>query len=300
MRGYLMYFKVPLRMFQHDKLKNLSDIFLYSFLCGFAQEDKSAVFSHYTNQQLVDIFGCSSQTISNSITRLVKLGLVKRVDDTRFSDKTNDFFCKRTLITDPDLYREYSQESYISVNTNWLSDWKLPFRAVQLLAIMWSTYYQSGKDKFVEFDIHTVMTIMGNVNYRTYINNFNLLKELGLIKELTEKHDPKKLIELSVEYLGKEVNPEEVLVSTVEAENVKSSVGKFKYMVSYFVKFLRQKSSKVVKNLLHKLDPSITVKKTLEPVWQAFNYYERHSIRASMPEDADPTDGYFVQGEIYG
>lgn len=295
-----MYFKVPLRMFQHDKLKNLSDIFLYSFLCGFAQEDKSAVFSHYTNQQLVDIFGCSSQTISNSITRLVKLGLVKRVDDTRFSDKTNDFFCKRTLITDPALYREYSQESYISVNTNWLSDWKLPFRAVQLLAIMWSTYYQSGKDKFVEFDIHTVMTIMGNVNYRTYINNFNLLKELGLIKELTEKHDPKKLIELSVEYLGKEVNPEEVLVSTVEVENVKYSVGKFKYMVSYFVKFLRQKSSKVVKNLLHKLDPSITVKKTLEPVWQAFNYYERQSIRASMPEDADPTDGYFVQGEIYG
>lgn len=295
-----MYFKVPLRMFQHDKLKNLSDIFLYSFLCGFAQEDKSAVFSHYTNQQLVDIFGCSSQTISNSITRLVKLGLVKRVDDTRFSDKTNDFFCKRTLITDPALYREYSQESYISVNTNWLSDWKLPFRAVQLLAIMWSTYYQSGKDKFVEFDIHTVMTIMGNVNYRTYINNFNLLKELGLVKELTEKHNPKKLIELSVEYLGKEVNPEEVLVSTVEAENVKSSVGKFKYMVSYFVKFLRQKSSKVVKNLLHKLDPSITVKKTLEPVWQAFDYYERQSIRSQIPEDADHRNGYFVQGEIYG
>lgn len=300
MRGYLMYFKVPLRMFQHDKLKNLSDIFLYSFLCGFAQEDKSAVFSHYTNQQLVDIFGCSSQTISNSITRLVKLGLVKRVDDTRFSDKTNDFFCKRTLITDPALYREYSQESYISVNTNWLSDWKLPFRAVQLLAIMWSTYYQSGKDKFVEFDIHTVMTIMGNVNYRTYINNFNLLKELGLVKELTEKHDPKKLIELSVEYLGKEVNPEEVLVSTVEAENVKYSVGKFKYMVTYFVKFLRQKSSKVVKNLLHKLDPSITVKKTLEPVWQAFDYYERQSIRSRIPEDTDPRNGYFVQGEIYG
>lgn len=287
-------------MFQHDKLKNLSDIFLYSFLCGFAQEDKSAVFSHYTNQQLVDIFGCSSQTISNSITRLVKLGLVKRVDDTRFSDKTNDFFCKRTLITDPALYREYTQESYISVNTNWLSDWKLPFRAVQLLAFLWSNYYVDGKNRFIEYDIHTVMASLGNVNYRTYINNFNLLKELGLIKEITEKHDPKKLIELSVEYLGKEVNPEEVLVSTVEAENVKSSVGKFKYMVSYFVKFLRQKSSKVVKNLLHKLDPSITVKKTLEPVWQAFNYYERQSIRASMPEDADPTDGYFVQGEIYG
>lgn len=295
-----MYFKVPLRMFQHDKLKNLSDIFLYSFLCGFAQEDKSAVFSHYTNQQLVDIFGCSSQTISNSITRLVKLELVKRVDDTRFSDKTNDFFCKRTLITDPALYREYSQESYISVNTNWLSDWKLPFRAVQLLSIMWSTYYQSGKDKFVEFDIHTVMTIMGNVNYRTYINNFNLLKELGLVKELTEKHDPKKLIELSVEYLGKEVNPEEVIESTVDIESAKSSVGKFKTMVKWAVKFLRQKSSKVVKNLLHKLDPSITVKRTLEPVWQAFNYYERQSIRASIPEDADPTDGYFVQGEIYG
>lgn len=300
MRGYLMYFKVPLRMFQHEELKNLSDIFLYSFLCGFAQEDKSAVFSHYTNQQLVDIFGCSSQTISNSITRLVKLGLVKRVDDTRFSDKTNDFFCKRTLITDPALYREYAQELYISVNTNWLSDWKLPFRAVQLLAFLWSNYYVDGKNRFIEYDIHTVMASLGNVNYRTYINNFNLLKELGLIKEITEKHDPKKLIELSVEYLGKEVNPEEVLVSTVEAENVKSSVGKFKYMVSYFVKFLRQKSSKVVKNLLHKLDPSITVKKTLEPVWQAFNYYERQSIRASMPEDADPTDGYFVQGEIYG
>lgn len=300
MRGYLMYFKVPLRMFQHDKLKNLSDIFLYSFLCGFAQEDKSAVSSHYTNQQLVDIFGCSSQTISNSITRLVKLGLVKRVDDTRFSDKTNDFFCKRTLITDPTLYREYAQEVYISVNTNWLSDWKLPFRAVQLLAFLWSNYYVDGKNRFIEYDIHTVMASLGNVNYRTYINNFNLLKELGLIKELTEKHDPKKLIELCVEYLGKEVNPEEVISSAVETENVKSSVGKFKSMVSYFTKYLRQKSSKVIKNLLHKLDPSITVKRTLEPVWQAFNYYERQSIRSQIPEDADHRDGYFVQGEIYG
>lgn len=296
-----MYFKVPLRMFQHDKLKNLSDIFLYSFLCGFAQEDKSAVFSHYTNQQLVDIFGCSSQTISNSITRLVKLGLVKRVEDTRFSNKTDDFFCKRTIITDPALYREYTKENcYISVNTNWLSDWKLPFRAVQLLAYLWSNYYASGKYRFIEYDIHTVMECMGNVNYRTYINNFNLLKELGLLKELTEKHDPKKLIELSVEYLGEEVNPEEVISSAVETKNVKSSMGKFKSMVSYFTKYLRQKSSKVIKNLLHKLDPSITVKRTLEPVWQAFNYYERQSIRSQIPEDADPRNGYFVQGEIYG
>lgn len=298
MRGYFMYFKVHVNMFKHKDLKNLSDIFLYSFLCGFAKEDQKEVYSHYTNQQLVDIFGCSSQTISNSITRLVKLGLVKRYEDTRFSESNYDFFCRRTLVADTTLYRSYAGEHYLSVNTNWLSDWKLPFRAVQLLALFWSSYFMNNS-RIVEFTIEQVMDIMGNVNYRTYINNYNLLEELGLIKVYSEKHEQYKCIELCVEYLGEEVKPEEVLGSVVETENIKSSVGKLKSVVSYFVKFLRQKSSKVVKKLLHKLDPSITVKRTLEPLWQAFDYYDRLSIRSRIPEDADPRDGYFVQGEGY-
>jgi hypothetical protein len=285
-------------MFQHKDLKNLSDIFLYSFLCGFAKEDQKEVYSHYTNQQLVDIFGCSSQTISNSITRLVKLGLVKRYEDTRFSESHCDFFCRRTIVADTTLYRSYAGEHYLSVNTNWLSDWKLPFRAVQLLALFWSSYFMNNS-RIVEFTTEQVMDIMGNVNYRTYINNYNLLEELGLIKVNSEKHEQYKCIELCVEYLGEEVNPEEVLGSAVETESIKSSVGKLKSVISYFTKYLRQKSSKVVKNLLHKLDPSITVKRTLEPLWQAFDYYDRLSIRSRIPEDADPRDGYFVQGEGY-
>ena len=293
-----MYFKVHVNMFQHKDLKNLSDIFLYSFLCGFAKEDQKEVYSHYTNQQLVDIFGCSSQTISNSITRLVKLGLVKRYEDTHFSESNLDFFCRRTIVTDTTLYRSYAGEHYLSVNTNWLSDWKLPFRAVQLLALFWSSYFMNNS-RIIEFTTEQVMDIMGNVNYRTYINNYNLLEELGLIKVYSEKHEHYKCIELCVEYLGEEVKPEEVLGSTVGTESIKSSVGKLKSVVSYFVKFLRQKSSKVVKNLLHKLDPSITVKRTLEPLWQAFDYYDRLSIRSRIPEDADPRDGYFVQGEGY-
>ena len=298
MRGYFMYFKVHVNMFQHKDLKNLSDIFLYSFLCGFAKEDQKEVYSHYTNQQLVDIFGCSSQTISNSITRLVKLGLVKRYEDTRFSESYCDFFCRRTIVADTTLYRSYAGEHYLSVNTNWLSDWKLPFRAVQLLALFWSSYFMNNS-RIVEFTTEQVMDIMGNVNYRTYINNYNLLEELGLIKVNSEKHEQYKCIELCVEYLGEEVNPEEVLGSAVETESIKSSVGKLKSVISYFTKYLRQKSSKVVKNLLHKLDPSITVKRTLEPLWQAFDYYDRLSIRSRIPEDADPRDGYFVQGEGY-
>lgn len=293
-----MYFKVHVNMFQHKDLKNLSDIFLYSFLCGFAKEDQKEVYSHYTNQQLVDIFGCSSQTISNSITRLVKLGLVKRYEDTRFSESHCDFFCRRTIVADTTLYRSYAGEHYLSVNTNWLSDWKLPFRAVQLLALFWSSYFMNNS-RIVEFTTEQVMDIMGNVNYRTYINNYNLLEELGLIKVNSEKHEQYKCIELCVEYLGEEVNPEEVLGSAVETESIKSSVGKLKSVISYFTKYLRQKSSKVIKNLLHKLDPSITVKRTLEPLWQAFDYYDRLSIRSRIPEDADPRDGYFVQGEGY-
>nr|DAW09319.1 MAG TPA: hypothetical protein [Caudoviricetes sp.] len=34
-----MYFKVYLEMFKQQELKNLTDIFLYSFLCAFAKED---------------------------------------------------------------------------------------------------------------------------------------------------------------------------------------------------------------------------------------------------------------------
>ena len=54
-----------------------------------------------------------------------------------------------------------------------------------------------------------------------------------------------KFIELLQRNLGKEVNLEEVIESTV---------GKFKTMVKWAVRFLRQKASKVVKELLRKLD----------------------------------------------
>lgn len=63
-----------------------------------------------------------------------------------------------------------------------------------------------------------------------------------------------KFIELLQRNLGKEVNLEEVIESTVNIESTKSSVGKFKTMVKWAVRFLRQKASKVVKELLRKLD----------------------------------------------
>ena len=34
-----MYFKVYTEMFHDDRIKNLMDIYLYSFLCGFAKKD---------------------------------------------------------------------------------------------------------------------------------------------------------------------------------------------------------------------------------------------------------------------
>lgn len=294
-----MYFKVYLEMFKQNELKNLTDIFLYSFLCAFAKEGEKEVYSHYTNQQLVDIFGCTHQTISNSVTRLVKLGLVKRFDDTRFSYTNGDFYCKRTLVTKTEFYNKYAVEDYISVKSHWLTEWKLPIRAVQLLGIFWSAYYKRGKSTTLHTTSHDLIDLMGDVNYRTYINNLNLLKDLGLITELTPKNAHDKIFELSVEYLGAEVSPEEVLEAvSVEdkAQDNKGSVGKFNTLLKWTKRFLRGKASKVVNKILKVLDPIAEVKQSLEPLWQAFNYYERANIRATIPEDADPRDGYFVQG----
>nr|DAW09320.1 MAG TPA: replisome organizer [Caudoviricetes sp.] len=297
-----MYFKVYLEMFKQQELKNLTDIFLYSFLCAFAKEGENKVYSHYTNQQLVDIFGCTHQTISNSVTRLEKLGLVKRFDDTRFSYTNGDFYCKRTLVTDTEFFNKYAVEDYISVKSHWLTEWKLPIRAVQLLGIFWSAYFKRGKSMTLYTTSHDLIDLMGNVNYRTYINNLNLLKDLGLITELTPKNKHEKEFFLSVKYLGDDVSPEEVIEAvSVEdkAQDNKGSVGKFNTLLKWAKRYLRSKSSKVVNKILKVLDPYITVKKSLEPLWQVFNFYERANIRAMIPEDADPRDGYFVQGEGY-
>lgn len=294
-----MYFKVYLEMFKQQELKNLTDIFLYSFLCAFAKEGEKEVYSHYTNQQLVDIFGCTNQTISNSVTRLEKLGLVKRIEHTGFSYTNGDFYCKRTLVTNTEFFNKYAIEDYISVKSHWLTEWKLPIRAVQLLGIFWSSYFKIGKRTSLQTTSHDIIDMMGNVNYRTYINNLNLLKDLGLITEVTPKNAHEKEFNLSVEYLGDEVNPEEVIETvSVEdkAQDNKGSVGKFNTILKWAKRYLRSKSSKVVNKILKVLDPIAEVKQSLVPLWQAFNFYERANIRAMIPEDADPRDGYFVQG----
>lgn len=295
----IMYFKVYVNMFHDDRIKNLMDIYLYSFLCGFAKDDSQEVYSHYNNQQLVEVFGCSSATISNSITRLEKLGLVKRFEKKGFSEKTFDFFCKRTLKVDTSVYRELAYGDYIYIQSHWLTEWKLPIRAVQLLGLFNSAYHKLGNNEKLVASPQDLIVSMGNVNYRTYINNLNLLKELGLIEELTPKNEHNKLFQLSAQLVNDCVESEE-LFSTVDLEEVakdcKYTVGKFKSLLAWVRRFLRGKSDKVINRVLAILSPKETVSKTLEPLWEAFNFYERESIRLTIPEGVDHRLGYFVQG----
>lgn len=294
-----MYFKVYLDMFHDVRLKNLMDIYLYSFLCGFAKADSQVAYSHYNNQQLVDIFGCSSATVSNSITRLENLGLVNRIEKKGFSQKTFDFYCKRTLKVDTSLYNELSTDDYIYIQSHWLTDWKLPLRATQLLGLFNSAYHKLGKDEDLIASPQDLMENMGNVNYRTYINNLNLLKDLGLLEEVTPKNEHNKLFHLSAKVVNDCVESEE-LFDNVDLEEVakdsKYTVGKLKFLLAWVRRFLRNKSSKVINRVLEILSPKEKVSKTLEPLWEAFNLYERESIRLTIPEGADHRAGYFVQG----
>lgn len=295
----IMYFKVYVNMFHDDRIKNLMDIYLYSFLCGFAKDDSQVVYSHYNNQQLVEVFGCSSATISNSITRLEKLGLVKRFEKKGFSEKTFDFFCKRTLKVDTSLFKELAYDDYIYIQSHWLTEWKLPIRAVQLLGLFNSAYHKLGKNEKLIASPQDLIESMGNVNYRTYINNLNLLKELGLIEELTPKNEHNKLFQLSAQLVNDCVESEE-LFSTVDLEEVakycKYTVGKLKSLLAWVRRFLRGKSNKVINRVLAILSPKEKVSETLEPLWEAFNFYERESIRLTIPEGVDHRLCYFVQG----
>lgn len=295
----IMYFKVYTNMFHDDRLKNLMDIYLYSFLCGFSKDNSQDVYSHYNNQQLVEVFGCSSATISNSITRLEKLGLVTRFEKKGFSQKTFDFFCKRTLKVNTSLYKELAYDDYIYIQSHWLTEWKLPLRATQLLGLFNSAYHKLGENEDLIASPQDLIESMGNVNYRTYINNLNLLKELGLIEELTPKNEHNKLFHLSAKIVNDCVESEE-LFSTVDLEEVakecKYTVGKFKSLIAWVRRFLRGKSSKVIDRVLSILSPKEQVRSTLEPLWEAFNFYERESIRLTIPEGADHRAGYFVQG----
>lgn len=296
-----MYIKVYLNFFHDKTLNSLTDIYLYSFLCSFAKDGEDKVYSHYVNEQLVDIFGCSSQTISNSITRLEKLGLVERKTKTGFSQKSYDFYCTRTLVTDTSLYRKLATEHYITVQSSWLTEWKLPIRATQILGLFNTMYYMTGKRNMFQTSHKQIMEMMGNVNYRTYLNNYTLLKELGLVREHNTKHSSVKVIELVANNVDSELDVVEIVESESleeKARESKSFKGKSAKMIAWLKRFLRNRSDAFMSKVLRILEPCATVKKTLEPLWQSFDYYERESIRATIPEDADHRDGYFVQGGI--
>lgn len=296
-----MYIKVYLNFFHDKTLNSLTDIYLYSFLCGFAKEGEEKVRSHYVNEQLVDILGCSSQTISNSITRLEKLGLVERKTHTGFSQKIYDFYCTRTLITDTSLYNKLATEHYITVQSSWLTDWKLPIRATQILGLFNTMYHMSGKRNNFITSHKEIMEMMGNVNYRTYLNNYTLLKDLGFVKEHNAKSSSVKVIELMVKNLDEDIDAVDIMKSeSLEetAKECKTLKGKSSKLVAWVKRFLRNRSDAFINKVLRILEPTATVRKTLEPLWQAFDYYERESIRATIPEDADHRDGYFVQGGI--
>lgn len=294
-----MYIKVYLSFFHDKTLNSLTDIYLYSFLCSFAKDGEDKVYSHYVNEQLVDIFGCSSQTISNSITRLEKLGLVERKTKTGFSQKSYDFYCTRTLVTDTSLYRKLATEHYITVQSSWLTEWKLPIRATQILGLFNTMYYMTGKRNMFQTSHKQIMEMMGNVNYRTYLNNYTLLKELGLVREHNTKHSAMKVIELVASNVDSELDVVEIVESESLEDKVrenKSFKGKSAKMIAWLKRFLRNRSDAFMSKVLRILEPCASVKKTLEPLWQSFDYYERESIRATIPEDADHRDGYFVQG----
>lgn len=279
-----MYIKVSLDAFKDNHFSCLQDIYLYSFLCGFMEDGKKEVLSHYKNEQLADIFGCHHDTITASITRLENKGLLKRVIKQGWSKKSDDFYCSRTLIVDTALYTELMEDSdYITIQTHWLSEWKLPIRATQMLGLFW-TVNKLYKDKENIFKFtHKELMEQLNISHPTYQKNFNLLQELGFLNLLVPKNSTEKVVELVMENADKEVSMEEALVKNSDiygiAYELKKKSNKAKQLLVWCKRVLTTKKVEIIEAIAELLDSSFEVREPLGAIWKAFNYQERRNMR---------------------
>lgn len=283
-----MYIKISLDGFRDNHFSCLQDLYLYSFLCGFNKEGEKEVLSHYKNEQLSDIFGCHHDTITASITRLENKGLLKRSIRQGWSKKSEDFYCARTLTVDTTLYNELMEDSnYITIQTHWLSEWKLPIRATQMLGLFWTVNKLYKEQENIFKFTHKELMEQLNISHPTYQKNFNLLQELGFINLLVPKNSTEKVVELVMKNADKETSMEEALEKNSYIYNTalemkcehKNHSNKAKQLLVWCKCVLKSKKVELIEAIAKLLDSSFEVQEPLGAIWKAFNYYERLNIR---------------------
>lgn len=288
-----MYIKISLDAFKDNHFSCLQDIYLYSFLCGFAEEGKKEAVSHYKNEQLADIFGCHHDTITASVTRLENKGLLERSVTQKWSNKSVDFYCTRTIVVDTSLYNELMKDSnYITIQTHWLSEWKLPIRATQMLGLFWTVNKLYKENESIFKFTHKELMEQLNISHPTYQKNFNLLQELGFINLLVPKNSTEKVVELVMENAEKEVSMEEALEKNSYIYNTacemkwehKNNSNKAKQLLVWCKRVLKHKKVEIVEAVAKVLDSSFEVIEPLGAIWKAFNYYERRNMRGLCEE----------------
>lgn len=289
-----MYIKISLDAFKDSHFSCLQDIYFYSFLCGFAEDDKKEVMSHYKNEQLAEIFGCHHDTITASITRLENKGLLQRIVTQGWSRKSEDFYCARTLVVDTSLYHELMKDSdYITIQTHWLSEWKLPIRATQMLGLFWTVNKLYKEQENIFKFTHTELMEQLNISHPTYQKNFNLLQELGFLNLLVPKNSAEKVVELVMKNAEKEVSMEEALEKNSYIFNTacemkwehKNTSNKAKQLLVWCKRVLKHKKVEIVEAIAKMLDSSFEVIEPLGAIWKAFNYQERRNMRSLCIEE---------------
>lgn len=283
-----MYIKISLDSFKDNHFSCLQDNYLYSFLCGFAEEEQEEVKSHYKNEQLADIFGCHHDTITASITRLENKGLLKRSIRQGWSKKSEDFYCARTLTVDTSLYNELMEDSdYITIQTHWLSEWKLPIRATQMLGLFWTVNKLYKESESIFKFTHKDLMEQLNISHPTYQKNFNLLQELGFLNLLVPKNSTEKVVELVMQNADKETSMEEALEKNSYIFDTacemkwehKNTSNKAKQLLVWCKRVLKAKKVEIVEAVAKMLDSSFEVVEPLGAIWKAFNYQERRNMR---------------------
>lgn len=290
-----MYIKISLDSFKDNHFSCLQDNYLYSFLCGFAEEEEQEeVKSHYKNEQLAEIFGCHHDTITASITRLENKGLLKRMIKQGWSKKSEDFYCARTLIVDTSLYNELMEDSdYITIQTHWLSEWKLPIRATQMLGLFWTVNKLYKESESIFTFTHKDLMEQLNISHPTYQKNFNLLQELGFLNLLVPKNSTEKVVELVMQNADKETSMEEALEKNYDIFKTackmkrehKNTSNKAKQLLVWCKRVLKAKKVEIVEAVAKMLDSSFEVVEPLGAIWKAFNYQERRNMRSLYIEE---------------
>lgn len=296
-----MYIRIPISLITNNPFKTYSTLFLYSYFANMAKDGKDTTTIFATNKNLDGIFDFAHMTYWKSFKELCEDGFaVNNEVKTKFYKNENRFVSRRNITLDCKLYQKYDESQYITVQSEWLTEWKLPLKACIILGILWS-WANVSKDPVVEFWRDDFLEL-ANIYEKTYRKYIKLLEELGLVTRLCNKRTNWKSYKLNEPVLSDKENSEELLEDEKlmeVAKEVSTTTASKTYFVNWVKRVLKAKSSKMLEKVYAFLCPSKEVPSVVDKLpWLGLDWYEVQAQRASWKAEQEELEAMYY--DIYG